>query len=62
MELLPNCYTDLCVNGKWFHYDHGENSVFMLNGSAPVTFELNSLPKTEGELEMHLEAISNELI
>ncbi len=32
MELLPNCYTDLCINGKWFHYDHGELSVFMLNG------------------------------
>ncbi|MGS0676645.1 hypothetical protein [Shewanella sp. 0m-4] len=62
MELLPNCYTDLCVNGKWFHYDHGTHSVFMLNGSKPLTFELNSLPSTEDELEMHLTAISSELI
>lgn len=58
MELLPNCYTDLCINGKWFHYDHGELSVFMLNGGDPLTFELVSLPKTEDELEQHLTVIS----
>lgn len=61
MELLPNCYTDLCINGKWFHYDHGESSVFMLNGSSPLSFELESLPKTEDELEIHLNNISNNL-
>nr|WP_237524153.1 hypothetical protein [Shewanella sp. KX20019] len=62
MELLPNCYTDLCVNGKWFHYDHGASSVFMLNGSKPLSFELNSLPKTEDELETHLSHIASRLI
>ncbi|WOT04445.1 hypothetical protein [Shewanella youngdeokensis] len=62
MELLPNCYTDLCINGKWFHYDHGADSVFMLNGSVPLSFELDSLPKTEDELESHLTAIANRLI
>lgn len=61
MELLPNCYTDLCIGGKWFHYEHGEESVFMLNGSSPVTFKLAKLPKTEIELEMHLNTISASL-
>lgn len=58
MELLPNCYTDLCVNGKWFHYDHGESSVFMLNGSEPLTFELERQPATEEELELRLSQIA----
>ncbi|QYK02385.1 hypothetical protein [Shewanella psychrotolerans] len=58
MELLPNCYTDLCVNGKWFHYDHGESSVFMLNGSEPLTFELERQPATEEELEQRLTQIA----
>jgi len=61
MELLPNCYTDLCINGKWFHYDHGESSVFMLNGGDPLTFELESLPTTEDELEKHLAVISSNM-
>ncbi|ABV35934.1 conserved hypothetical protein [Shewanella sediminis HAW-EB3] len=61
MELLPNCYTDLCINGKWFHYDHGESSVFMLNGGDPLTFELESLPTTEDELEKHLTVISSNM-
>ncbi|RTR34528.1 hypothetical protein [Shewanella atlantica] len=61
MELLPNCYTDLCINGKWFHYDHGESSVFMLNGGDPLTFELESLPTTEDELEQHLTVISSNM-
>ncbi|MEC4727003.1 hypothetical protein HWQ46_15760 [Shewanella sp. D64] len=61
MELLPNCYTDLCINGKWFHYDHGESSVFMLNGGDPLTFELKTLPKTENELAQHLITISNNM-
>ncbi|RTR38370.1 hypothetical protein EKG38_12665 [Shewanella canadensis] len=61
MELLPNCYTDLCINGKWFHYDHGESSVFMLNGGDPLTFELETLPTTEDELEQHLTVISSNM-
>jgi hypothetical protein len=61
MELHPNCYTDLCVNGKWFHYDHGESSVFMLNGSEPLTFELEAMPATEEELELHLNQIALQL-
>ncbi|AQS39192.1 hypothetical protein Sps_04077 [Shewanella psychrophila] len=59
--LLPHCYTDLCINGKWFHYDHGEMSVFMFNGSSPLSFELDAMPTTEGELEMHLNNISENL-
>ncbi|GIU43905.1 hypothetical protein TUM4630_08340 [Shewanella algidipiscicola] len=60
MELQANCHTDLCVNGKWFHYDHGEGSVFMLNGGSPLTFELDSLPTTEAELEAYLSIISDQ--
>lgn len=59
MELLPNCYTDLCVNGKWFHYDHGDTSVFMLNGGSPITFELEGQPTTESELEEYLDTITS---
>ncbi|QLE84775.1 MULTISPECIES: hypothetical protein [Shewanella] len=62
MELLPNCYTDLCINGKWFHYDHGELSVFMLNGGSPLTFELERAPQTEDELEAHLEVFSQSVL
>ena len=61
MELLPDCYTDLCINGKWFHYDHGDMAVFMLNGSSPLSFALDTMPTTEGELEMHLTNISENL-
>ncbi|MFC1503323.1 hypothetical protein ACFL53_03080 [Pseudomonadota bacterium] len=61
MELLPNCYTDLCVNGKWFHYDHGDTSVFMLNGGSPITFELGAQPTTEAELENYLSTIVSSL-
>ncbi len=61
MELLPNCYTDLCVDGKWFHYDHGDNEVFMLAGACPVTFELASQPATEAELEQHLQEITSQI-
>lgn len=57
MKLLPNCYTDLCVNGKWFHYDHGDTEVYMLNGGSPVTFELGMEPTTENELEQRLEQL-----
>ncbi|CAM4204269.1 hypothetical protein [Shewanella aquimarina] len=60
MELRPNCYTDICVNGKWFHYDHGDLSVFMLNGGDPLTFELSELPTTEAELEAHLESFTRQ--
>ncbi|WP_144212482.1 hypothetical protein [Shewanella donghaensis] len=58
MELLPNCYTELCINGRWFHYNHDKKSVFMLNGSNPLSFELEIAPTTEEELEAHLTNIA----
>lgn len=61
MELLPNCYTDICVNGKWFHYDHGDTSAYMLNGGSPITFDLGGKPTTEAELEEYLTIITTSL-
>lgn len=31
MELKqdPRCYTDVCVGGKWFHYDHCGTKAYM---------------------------------
>ncbi|MDO6620986.1 MULTISPECIES: hypothetical protein [unclassified Shewanella] len=58
MELLPNCYTDVCINGKWFHYDHNKQAAFMLNGSDPLSIELEITPTTEAELEAHLASIA----
>ncbi|WP_306302213.1 hypothetical protein [Shewanella marina] len=36
MELKqdPRCYSDVCVNGKWFHYDHCTTNAYMLKGGA----------------------------
>jgi len=32
MELKkdPRCYTDVCIDGKWYHYDHCSTHVYML--------------------------------
>ncbi|MCE2570245.1 hypothetical protein [Motilimonas eburnea] len=61
MTLLPNCYTDMCVNGKWFHYDHGESEVYMLNAGSPITFKINAVPNTEEELEHALRQLGEQL-
>ncbi|MBR9727033.1 hypothetical protein ACFOD0_00410 [Shewanella intestini] len=52
MELkqCPKCYTDICVNGKWFHHDHLTTNAYMLNGSEPINVELAKVPTTENEL------------
>ena len=36
MELKrdPRCYTDVCIDGKWYHYDHCSTHVYMLMGGA----------------------------
>lgn len=44
------CYTDVCVNGKWFHHDHGTATAYMLKGGASALIELDKMPTTEGEL------------
>ncbi|MDA0117755.1 hypothetical protein [Vibrio sp. T11.5] len=52
MELKkdPRCYTDVCVDGKWFHHDHCTSKAYMLKGGADVSVEFNKIPETEDEL------------
>ncbi|WP_394247028.1 hypothetical protein [Vibrio profundi] len=58
MELKqdPRCYTDVCVNGKWFHYDHCGTTAYMLKGGSSAEFELSKEPQTENELISMLES------
>ena len=60
MTLLrnPKCYTDVCIDGKWYHYDHCVTRVYMLKGGASAEFDLNSEPLTEGELINQIKQIS----
>ncbi|PSV27021.1 MULTISPECIES: hypothetical protein [unclassified Photobacterium] len=44
------CYTDLCINGKWFHHDHCTNTAYMLKGGDSPLLELARIPQTESEL------------
>ncbi|MEC6813518.1 hypothetical protein [Photobacterium toruni] len=46
----PKCYTDICLNGKWFHHDHGTTTAYMLKGGDSPQFELHKIPETENEL------------
>ena len=52
MELKkdPRCYTDVCINGKWYHHDHGSRQVYMLMGGAAPSLELAYVPDSEEEL------------
>ncbi|MGF1749106.1 MULTISPECIES: hypothetical protein [Vibrio] len=52
MELKqdPRCYTDVCINGKWFHHDHCTTRAYMLKGGSSACIELAKMPKTENEL------------
>ncbi len=60
MELKqdPRCYTDVCVDGKWFHYDHCSTRAYMLKGGASALFELDREPSTETELVELLQGIA----
>lgn len=40
LERDPRCYTDVCIDGKWYHYDHCSTHVYMLmggRGAEPAT-------------------------
>jgi len=52
MELKqdPRCYTDVCIDGKWFHHDHCTKSAYMLKGGASCAVDLKKMPETENEL------------
>lgn len=61
MELLrnPRCYTDVFVDGKWYHYDHCGSKVYMLAGGASPEFNLACEPGTEEELIELIQAAVN---
>lgn len=46
----PRCYTDVCLRGKWFHYDHCTTNAFILKGGSSPSFKLPHIPETEDEL------------
>ncbi|MFQ1828073.1 hypothetical protein ACK38R_18555 [Aeromonas veronii] len=52
MELKrdPRCYTDVCIDGKWYHYDHCSTNVYMLMGGAAPCLQLAYEPSSEEEL------------
>lgn len=52
MELKrdPRCYTDVCIDGKWYHYDHCSTHVYMLMGGAAPSLQLAHEPGSEEEL------------
>ncbi|MCC4856878.1 hypothetical protein AB4179_12505 [Vibrio lentus] len=54
----PRCYTDVCVDGKWFHYDHCGTQAYMLKGGSSAVIELAKEPVTEGELVEMLQGIA----
>ncbi|WED29227.1 hypothetical protein L3V77_17505 [Vibrio sp. DW001] len=56
MELKqdPRCYTDVCVNGLWYHYDHCGIKAYVLRGGASPEIMLEREPKTENELVLML--------
>ena len=63
MELIkdPRCYTDVCVDGLWYHYDHCGTKAYILRGGAAPQVELAREPQTEDELIALIKDISNEL-
>ncbi|MBM7036575.1 hypothetical protein [Vibrio ulleungensis] len=52
MELKqdPRCYTDVCVDGLWYHYDHCGTRAYVLRGGSSPEINFSSEPKTEQEL------------
>ena len=60
MELKkdPRCYTDVCVDGLWYHYDHCSTKAYILRGGASPEVELTKEPQTESELIVMLKNLS----
>ncbi|MGC9403713.1 hypothetical protein [Vibrio genomosp. F10] len=59
MELKqdPRCYTDVCVDGYWYHYDHCTTRAYVLKGGSSPELILSKEPKTEAELISLLKGI-----
>lgn len=55
----PRCYTDVCINGIWFHYDHCGTVAYQLCGGASPQVDLAKEPETEEELIGMLTQISS---
>lgn len=58
LEQDPRCYTDVCVNGLWYHYDHCGTKAYVLRGGASPEVVLEKEPKTEDELISMLENLT----
>lgn len=56
LHMEEKCYTDICIEGKWFHHDHGQTTAYML-GYKEV-FELGFMPTTEQALTDSLQQIA----
>lgn len=50
LERDPRCYTDVCIDGKWYHYDHCSTHVYMLMGGAAPSMTLAYEPSSEAGL------------
>lgn len=50
LERDPRCYTDVCIDGKWYHYDHCSTHVYMLMGGTAPSMTLAYEPSSEEEL------------
>lgn len=50
LKECEKCYTDICLNGKWFHHDHLTTKAYMLKGGLQHEVELARMPTTEDEL------------
>ncbi|MEZ9914138.1 hypothetical protein BCS93_11790 [Vibrio breoganii] len=59
MELKqdPRCYTDVCVNGLWYHYDHCGTKAYVLKGGTSPSVDFHKEPKTEDELVDMIKAL-----
>ncbi|NTJ36892.1 hypothetical protein HQK29_01545 [Vibrio vulnificus] len=46
MELKqdPRCYTDVCIEGKWYHYDHCGTTAYMLKVVVQKRFSSRANP------------------
>ncbi|MGE6225404.1 hypothetical protein D3C76_1457650 [compost metagenome] len=60
MELKkdPRCYTDVCIDGKWYHYDHCSTHAYMLMGGAAPSLQLACEPGSEEELIAMLQQLT----
>ncbi|MGL5090259.1 MAG: hypothetical protein ACRC8B_04865 [Aeromonas sobria] len=44
----------ICIDGKWYHYDHGSTNVYMLMGGAAPSLQLAYEPSSKEELNKML--------